>query len=166
MPSEPELTPADEGPEAPGSAVADPGSGSGLGPPDLSALPIAGITRRHVGVALGAFLAVWIIIVFARQVGDAAAATTRADVAAQENEAVRLEVAGLRRELELIQRQEYIVQQARGHGLGKAREIPFTLAPDAPPLAPDAPGSAAERLGSDARTAPLERWLDLLFGDG
>jgi hypothetical protein len=45
------------------------------------------------------------------------------------------------------------------------REIPFTLADDAPPLGPDAPGSAAVRLGAVAdRRSPLESWLDLLFG--
>ena len=44
-------------------------------------------------------------------------------------------------------------------------EIPFTLAPDAPPLAVDAPGSAAVRLGAESEhVAPLERWLTVLFG--
>jgi hypothetical protein len=75
------------------------------------------------------------------------------------------EVVALERELELIQRQEYFVQQARGYRLGAPNEIAFTLAPDAPPLAPDASGSAAARLGGDVDpVTPLESWLSLLFG--
>ena len=42
------------------------------------------------------------------------------------------------RELAFIQREAYIVQEGRGYGLGRSREIPFALAPGAPPLAPDA----------------------------
>jgi len=59
------------------------------------------------------------------------------------------------------------VLEGRGYGLGKGREIPFSLAPDAPSLAPDAPGSAAVRVGAEAHgVTPFERWLDLLFGPG
>jgi hypothetical protein len=135
--------------------------------PDLSALPIAGIDRRQIGMIVGAVLAVWVIVVFARQVGDASAASTRAQEIAQANEELRSDVAAYRRELSFIQRQEYFVQQARAYGLGKAREIPFSLAADAPPLAEDAPGSAAVRVGAPTnRPSPLDRWLELLFGPG
>ena len=48
--------------------------------PDLASLPIAGITRRRLATVLGVALAAWIVIVFARQVSEAAAATTRAEV--------------------------------------------------------------------------------------
>jgi hypothetical protein len=83
------------------------------------------------------------------------------------NAALEVEVSALQGELALIQREAYIVQQARQYRLGTAREIPFILADDAPPLAPDAPGSAAVRLGAvTERTSPLESWLDLLFGSG
>jgi hypothetical protein len=133
--------------------------------PDLSALPIAGIGRRQVGMVLGAIVAIWIIAVFARQVGEASAASTRAQEMAENNAALGAQNAAGERELAFIQRQEYILQRARAHGLGEAREIPFTLAPDAPPLPPDAPGSAAVRLGAPTdRVTPLERWLEVLFG--
>ena len=80
---------------------------------------------------------------------------------------LRDDIAASRAELQLIQRQEYILLQARAYGLGKGREIPFSLAPDAPPLPPDAPGSAAVRVGAgDEPTTPFERWMDLLFGPG
>jgi cell division protein FtsB len=133
--------------------------------PDLADLPIAGITRRRMAILLSALLAAWIVIAFARQVGEASDATARAQVIASTNAAMRIEVAGLERELDLIARQRYIEQQARAYGLGGSREVPFTLAADAPPLPDDAPGSAALRVGprSDG-VSPLERWLTVLFG--
>jgi cell division protein FtsB len=135
------------------------------GVPDLAALPIAGITRRRAAAVVGTMLAVWIVIVFARQVSEASAASNRAEAAASHNIALEIEIAALERELQLIGRQEYIEQQARGYGLGSRREIPFTLADDAPPLGADAPGSAAVRLGATVdRVTPLERWLSMLFG--
>ena len=133
--------------------------------PDLSSLPIAGITRRRLAGLIGAMLAVWIVVVFARQVGEAQAAASRAEQLATDNVTQSAEVARLARELDEIQRPRYIEQQARGYRLGGPKEIAFTLAPDAPPLADDAPGSASVRLGADrTRVSPLERWLTLLFG--
>jgi cell division protein FtsB len=148
----------------------DPGSPGGRDgqasiAPNLADLPIAGITRRRMAILLSALLAAWIVVAFARQVGEASDATARAEVIASTNAEMRIEVAALERELELIARQRYIEQQARAYGLGGSRETPFTLAADAPPLPEDAPGSAALRVG--ARTdgvAPLERWLTVLFG--
>jgi hypothetical protein len=78
---------------------------------------------------------------------------------------LRLEVAAMERELDSIARQRFVEQQARAYRVGGAREIPFALAPDAPPLAENAPGSAAVRLGAEADSvSPLERWLTVLFG--
>jgi cell division protein FtsB len=160
--------PPPEPPDAPEPSVPDDeAAGARAAVPDLRSLPIAGIGRRQVGMILGAVLAVWVIGLFARQVGDASAASTRAETIAAANEELRHEVASYRHELAFIQRQEYVVQQARGYGLGKAREIPFTLAPDAPPLPDDAPGSASVRVGAPAEpTSPLDSWLELLFGPG
>ena len=109
--------------------------------------------------------AAWIILMFARQVSEAAAATTRADVLVTSNDDQAARVAALSRELQQIQRQRYIDQQARAYGLGRTREIAFSLDPNAPPLPADAPGSASVRLGtaSDDGT-PLDHWLTLLFG--
>lgn len=132
---------------------------------DLSTLPIAGITRRRLAIMAGALLAAWIVIAFARQVGEAADAATRAQDIAAGNAALRLEVAAMERELDLIARQRYVEQQARAYGVGGSRESAFTLSPDAPPLADDAPGSAAGRVGAELEDiAPAERWLTVLFG--
>jgi hypothetical protein len=132
---------------------------------DLSDLPIAGITRRRIAVLGCAMLAAWIVIAFARQVGEASDAAARAQDIASGNAALRLEVAAMERELELIGRQRFIEQQARAYGVGGSREVPFTLAADAPPLADDAPGSSAVRVGAALESvSPLERWLTVLFG--
>lgn len=130
-------------------------------------LPIAGISRRRVAFLVGALVAVWVVVVFARQVGEASAATGRANAAAVANGQLTEQVAALQRELDLVQTTPYIVQQARAYGLGARGEIPFRLAPDAPPLPSDAPGSAALRVGTPTTPrSPLESWLTLLFGSG
>ena len=131
----------------------------------LADLPVAGLTRRRIALLIGALVAAWVILLFARQVGEASEATSRVQAMEGSNTALQAEVLGLERELALIQRQAYIQQQARGYRLGTTREIPFVIADDAPPLAPDAPGMAAVRLGAVVdRPTPLESWLDLLFG--
>jgi hypothetical protein len=71
----------------------------------------------------------------------------------------------MERELQMIQEGSYIGLAARGYRLGTAREIPFALQGNAPPLAADAPGSAAARLGGDSTSdSPIDTWLDVLFG--
>jgi hypothetical protein len=139
---------------------------SGIRPtePDLATLPIIGITRRRAATLLGALLAGWVVIVFARQVSDASAATGRADAMVASNAQRTAEVAGLERELERIGDRRFILQQARAYGLGGSSEISFSLAANAPSLPPEAPGSASVRLGAPTSVAPLERWLTLLFG--
>jgi cell division protein FtsB len=134
--------------------------------PDLRALPIAGFTRRRIAMVMGAVLAAWIVVIFARQVSDAAAASARAHSMVVENAAKQAQIAALERELETIQQPRYIAQQARGYGLGFSREIPFSLAPGASPLPADAPGSAVRRVGAAPSMSPLERWLTILFGPG
>jgi hypothetical protein len=159
-------TPTDDAPEETDpttSSVAGPGSS---GEPDLAALPIIGITRRRATILLGALLAGWIIILFARQVSEASAATGRAETMVADNTARQSEIAGLERELQRIQQQRFVVQQARGYGLGGPREIAFTLGANAPSLPPDAPGSAGLRVGARTSVTPLESWLTLLFGPG
>jgi cell division protein FtsB len=143
----------------------DPASGLAADGIDLSALSIAGITRRRVGWFIAVLLSAWIVLVFARQAGDAAAASNRADQIARDNAALAAEVASLEHELEIIERPRYIAQQARAYGLGSSKEIPFTLDSSVPDPGPDAPGSASLRVGArEDRATPLESWLSLLFG--
>jgi hypothetical protein len=144
------------------AVASDPRRGAAV---DLAALPIVGLTRRRMALMVGALLAVWIVIAFARQVAEASDAAARAQDIASGNAMLRLEVAAMERELEAIGRQRFIEQQARGYGVGTSVETPFALAPDAPPLAADAPGSAAVRVGAEIDdVSPFERWLTVLFG--
>ena len=132
---------------------------------DLAGLSIVGITRRRVGWVSTAFVALWIVVVFARQVGDAQAASNRAVQVAADNQSLAGEVQALESELSLIVRPEYVAIAARGVGLGNPKEIPFTLDSSVPSPVDGAPGSASVRLGATAdRRTPLESWLSLLFG--
>src|SRR5512134_238569 len=132
--------------------------------PDLSTLPIAGITQRRMAIMLGALVAAWIVLLFARQVSEASAASSRAEAMITENALRHAQIAALERELDRIQQPRFILQQARAHGLGGHKEIAFSLDPDAPPLASNAPGSAALRVGAPVAVSPLESWLTILFG--
>jgi cell division protein FtsB len=132
---------------------------------DLSALSIAGITKRRVAWVGVALVAAWIVLIFARQASEGAAAGARADQVARDNAALAAEVAALEDELQMIERPAYVNQQARAYGLGTGDEIPFTLDPAVPTPGPDAPGSASARVGAaEERVTPLESWLSLLFG--
>jgi cell division protein FtsB len=156
---------ADPDPTAAGPDVAEDASPAIGGTPPLDGLSVAGITRGRVLWIVVALVSVWVVIVFARQVGEAAAAAGRVERATQQNALIAADVHALEQEAQLIQRQAFIDQQARAYGLGDTQERPFRLAPGAPPLAANAPGSAAARLGADGRhETPLESWLSLLFG--
>lgn len=159
--------PEDASDETGEDATPEPSAGlrsPGPGGPDLATLPIAGITQRRMAILLGALVAAWIVLLFARQVSEASAAASRADAMIAENAVRRAQIAALERELDRIQQPRFILQQARAHGLGGRREIAFTLDPDAPPLPDDAPGSAALRVGAPTAVSPLESWLSILFG--
>jgi hypothetical protein len=147
----------------PGVVAPTPAAAGAMG--SLADLPVAGLTRRRIALLIGALVAAWVIVLFARQVGEASEATARADAMRVANVQLGSDVSALESELELIQKHVYVSQAAREFRLGKAREIPFALADDAPPLADDAPGSALVRLGAGAAEAtPLESWARLLFG--
>jgi hypothetical protein len=162
-------TPTDDAPDdtdAKPSAAAPEAPTPRPGEPSLAALPIAGLTRRRMAILVGALLVAWIVFVFARQVSEAAAATSRAEAMIVSNNQRADQVAGLERELERIGDRRFVLQQARGYGLGGPHEIAFSLEAGAPSLPPDAPGSASVRLGASTSASPLEHWLTLLFGPG
>jgi cell division protein FtsB len=153
--------PPDDVATAPADAV-DVAANDGI---DLSSMSIAGITKRRVGWVCAALVAAWIVVIFARQASDGAAAATRADQVAADNAALAAEVAALEHELKLIQRPTYVSQQARAYRMGNPNEIPFTLDPSIASPGPDAPGSASARVGAaEDRVTPFESWLSLLFG--
>ncbi len=155
--------------EPPGGLSLDFGQGDGFlaRGRDLAGLSVAGITRRRIAIAMAALLCAWIVLALSRQVGEAADATSRAEQLTAANQALSAQIETLTEERTLIQQQAYIEIEARAHGLGGRQEHPFSLAADAPALPPDAPGSASAALGATPnRTAPIDAWLDLLFGSG
>ncbi len=158
--------PTDDAPDDPDRPPAADDLEVRVSEPDLAALPVVGLTRRRIAIGLGVLLAAWILVVFARQVSEAAAATGRAESMLAANAAKRAEIDSLEGELTRIQDPHYVLQQARAYRLGDPHEIPFTLAQGAPSLGPDAPGSAALRVGAATSVSPLEHWLTLLFGPG
>ncbi len=163
-PGSPRPETADPDVPEPAGQVPAPAAATALG--SLADLPVAGLTRRRVALLLGALVAAWVIVLFARQVGEASEATARADAMRAANVRLETDVSALEDELTLIQREAFIAQAARGYRLGTPQEIPFTLAEDAPPLPEDAPGSAAGRLGTTTeRPRPIDSWTRLLFGD-
>lgn len=165
MPSKPPSNVAD--PEAVDDAGTPPTPDAAPAPVSLAGLGIAGLSRRRVGWAAVALLTVWILVTFAGQASEAARAAERATQEQSANEVLVARVAALRDELDLVQTQRWILQQARAYGLGTGNERPFAIAADAPSLAPDAPGSPARRLGSLVeQRSPLDVWLDALFGSG
>jgi cell division protein FtsB len=154
-------------PSGPTAAMAETSAPDPQALGSLDGLGIAGLSRRRVAFLVGAVATIWIVAVFARQVGEASGATAKADELRAQNAALQAEISALDDELARISETPYVAQQARSFGVGSGRERPFVLDPAAPALAPDAPGSAALRLGASAGTrSPLETWLTLLFGSG
>lgn len=132
---------------------------------DPASLPMPSLSRRRVVTAAGVLAAAILTLGFVRQVGEASAATTRADDLRAANAALRDEVVGLERDLGHVQDPRFIKLAGRAFGLGGPGEIPFALAAGAPALPPDAPGSASVRLGAEPLpTSPLDAWLEVLFG--
>lgn len=133
---------------------------------DPASLPMPSLSRRRVITAAGILLAGVLGLTFAQQVGEATAASAKAEQLRAANAALRTEVERLERDLGQVQDLRFIRLEGRAYGLGGKREIPFALAEGAPSLAPDAPGSASVRLGADqAAGTPLDAWLDVLFGE-
>ncbi len=126
-----------------------------------------GISRRRVTMVFAGLVCLWLVGVFARQVGEAAAAADQAQAARARNEAALQQIDNLKAELTLIQQPGFIDSTARGYLLGSPREIPFTIDPNAPALPPDAPGSVGINSTPTAPPdSPLDSWLKALFGGG
>ncbi|MGD0019840.1 MAG: hypothetical protein ABSD62_11345 [Candidatus Limnocylindrales bacterium] len=129
------------------------------------ARPSLGLSRRRVAVIVAGLVCLWLVGVFAHQVGEAAVAADQADAMRARNAAVVREIDSLQAELDVIQKPGFVDFTARGYLLGSAREIPFTIDQAAPPLPPDAPGSTGikPQVASHSES-PLESWLQVLFG--
>ncbi len=155
--------PGRSAPEVPGRRA--PGRLRPRGEAPLGELGIAGFSRARLAWLAGFLVLAWVAAGFVGQAGDASRAASRAASVREANAALEQQVSALRDEVALVEQPRWVAQQARAYGLGTAKEQPFVLAPNAPPLAANAPGSAARRLGTEqVQRSPLETWLDILFG--
>jgi cell division protein FtsB len=129
--------------------------------------PTISLTRRRLALLVAGLFALWLVGVFARQVGEAASAASQADQMKARNAAMESDVASLEREIQLIQQPGYVSQVARGYLIGTPAEIPFTVDPNAPPLPAAAPGSVGIKPDAPVlNSSPLDSWLRVLFGTG
>jgi hypothetical protein len=125
--------------------------------------------RRLHFVLIGiAIVAVWLVFVFARALGDLDRATARQQAIAAEATTLALRLDADHRELELVQTDAFQSLQARAYGMGAPGEVVFSLPQDAPPPPAITPlgGStqAAATRAADGKT-PLDAWLYILFGN-
>src|ERR1035437_9573628 len=87
--------------------------------------PTISFTRRRLALLVAGLFVLWLVGVFARQVGEASSAASQADQMRARNAAVERDVASLERGLTLIQQPAFVYEMARGYLLGSPREIPF-----------------------------------------
>jgi hypothetical protein len=148
-----------------GRSVAKPDTAASGQQPDPGAAPL--LNRRRLAILFGGLFALWLVGVFARQVGDAAAAANQADLLRARNVAMQRDIASLESELQLIQQPAFVAEMARGYLLGTPVEVPFTVDKQGQPLPADAPGSAGIQPAAPAAPpSPFESWLEALFGAG
>ncbi len=131
-------------------------------PATIPALPI---TRRRMALVVGGIFVLWLIGVFARQVGEAQAAQTQADQLRARNVAMERDIQSLQREIALIKQPAFVAEMARGYLLGTPGEIPFKVDAAAPPLPADAPGSQGIVPETPSKPSnPLDAWLQAFSG--
>lgn len=126
-------------------------------------LPRIGLLQRRGAAAIvfGLFVAGGIVFVFAGTLTratelEAEAARVRAEVAVLHG---RLEAG--QRELEFIESDRFVDQQARAVGFGGAGEQPFQLPADAP--APPRIVALGETDAPTLPVTPFDAWMALLF---
>ena len=127
--------------------------------------PAVSFTRRRLALLVAGLFALWLVGVFARQVGEASTAASQADQMRARNAAMERDVASLEQELTLIKQPAFVSQMARAYLLGSPREIPFSVDPSAPSPGANAPGSAGIKPEvPTSQQRPLDSWLQVLFG--
>lgn len=130
--------------------------------PAALAAPRRGQGRRlSLAFLVGAVVVLWVVLAFGRALISVNEAHDRAAALRAENAALQMRLAQGEAEMELAQTDAFQRMLARSMGMAPAGEQAFALeagAPPPPPVAVLGVDPAAER-------APLDAWLNLLFGD-
>jgi cell division protein FtsB len=113
-------------------------------------------------IVLLLFVAVGIIVVFAGTLTRATEVEEEAARARAELALLEERVAAGRAEIEFVETDRFVEQQARAAGFGSRGETAFRLPDDAPPPPPVVMLGAVT--DGTAATSPLEAWMELLFG--
>ena len=141
-------------------ALESPNPGASARPPRSFRL-----RRMHLVLIGIAIVAVWLVFVFARAMGDVDKATARQHSIAAEAAALQARLDADHREQVLVQTDAFQRLEARAYGIGAPGEVVFSLPQDAPSAAPITPlGGAAASATSAAPVSPLDAWLKLIFG--
>ncbi len=120
--------------------------------------------RLHALLIVIAIVAVWLVFVFARSMGDVDRATARQHSVAAEAAALQVRLDADHREQLLVQTDAFQAIQARAYGVGAAGEIVFALPQDAASPPPITPLGATTVKDDAAAESPLDAWLRILFG--
>jgi len=119
--------------------------------------------RRALRLVVGLVIVIGLIVVFAGTLTRSTDIETRAERARAEIAALEDRAAAGRAEVAFFGSDHFIRQQARALGFGEKGEVPFALSEGAPSPEPIEPIGPRE-VGGPAK-APLEAWVELLFGD-
>jgi hypothetical protein len=127
--------------------------------------PAVSMTKLRVAMLVSGLVFLWLVGVFARQVGEAQTAANQAEQMRVRNEAMKRDIQSLEAELKIVEQPAFVSLIARGYSLGAPNEIPFSVDPSAPALASDAPGTAGIRpTTTETSSSPFDQWLRVLFG--
>lgn len=136
--------------------------------PGASALPKRPQFRPRrwhaVLIAIG-IVAIWLVFVFARALGDVDHATATKQGIAAEAATLQARLDADHRELQLVQSDAFQRMQARAYGLGAPGEVVFSLPQDAPSPPPITPLGATTTSDVGATESPLDAWLRIIFGN-
>jgi hypothetical protein len=123
------------------------------------------LRRLHIVLIAIAIIGVWLVFVFARALSDLDRATARQRTIAAEAATLEARLEADRREQEIVQTDAFQSILARAYGLGGPGEIVFSLPADAPSPAPITPLGGARQNQPADDSAPLDAWLNIIFGN-
>jgi cell division protein FtsB len=117
----------------------------------------------QVGLLAGLVVALWFVLAFGRTMAQLSEASARTSAVRADNAALTERLAQAQQEAALLQSDAYIRFAARSFGMGGPGETAFGLEPGAPSPAPMIP--LGETAPAKSVSAPLDSWLEMLFGD-